>query len=100
MNKYTLFTLLLLGISLSFCKEPGGFALGGPSGKPDSTYMRAIVNGNFWYADTAFGSIYSDTVYGNDTSVTIIAIQDSTASQIVLYIANYHGVGTYDVNPP
>jgi len=101
MKKYALFALLLLSIGLTFCKKKsnkGPAASGGPS--LDSIYMHATVNGTPWRADTAAGYSVTGSANNYQTGISITATQKSTASQVVLYITNYGGVGTYNIDPP
>lgn len=101
MKKYVLFTLLLLSIGLTFCKKKSNKAQGGSNGPTlDSTFMHATVNGTPWRADTVVGYSVTGSANNYETGISITATQKSTISQVVLYITNYGGVGTYNIDPP
>lgn len=66
-------------------------------------FMSAVINGNEWKADSAFG--YKVKSSGNDTSftnlmITAIRKNNGNRSTITFVVSNYKGISRYNVNPP
>jgi hypothetical protein len=103
MKKYIIIVLVLTAIGWGGCKKGGSAPLPPAPHIPDSTVlMYATIDTFLWSADSVNGLLIP---FGNDSghynlSITAKKASGGSISVIYLYITNYTGIGSYNINPP
>ncbi len=101
MNKYIVIAIVLIVSSFGACKKSAGPPAPTPPRVPDSTViMYATIDSATWAADSVSGLLIP---FGNDSghyNLSITAKGGGNSSVMNLYITNYTGAGTYNINPP
>jgi len=106
MKRFPVFIGLSLCMLIAACGKKSGYPAT-PSVQPVSNdslvSMAATVNGSAWQTDSAFGyTVHTSTNDSGVVNLMITATRKSggDTSTILLYISNFTGPNTYNIDPP